>query len=470
MGPRVARLLAAVAALGATAGFAASGAASADYPGVNKRVPANPNTYVVADRPHSGGFIDSIMIHDTEATYPGTINAFTNPNATGSVQYAVSGQHNSNPAVTQFVPDKDWTFSVANFWFNQYSIGVEHIGFAAAPAGYYTQLLYQRSADLVGWVAWKYRIPIDRAHILGHDNIPTSVEQVMGTPIMQTQHWDPGPAWDWPYYMNLVSEAYARWSDDAAPPTPEIPSRYRKSSPAIREISIGDDFASAADVTSWTTGFHNAFTNVYANRDGKPALNTLVRGASNPSTYVPNPTISNDPTPLSYNKLDFSCDNWPWSIIPGTPPVLSSVAIGDLRAKAAWGEEFALVGRKRVQGVLYDRINFSGTTGWIRDSDTSNGWGALVRFRGGSEPTTLYSAPEYPGYSPAATTPKDTRICSDTQYGFSRAGQTYVAQIKRFSQGRTWYQIDYNHRVAWVPANELKVSAPTSSAPTKGLG
>jgi hypothetical protein len=256
--------------------------------------------------------------------------------------------------------------------------------------------------------------------------------------------------------MNLVFRAYARWSHGAAPPQPEIPRRYRKSSPKIRQISVGDDFAAAGDVIGWTTGFHNAFTNVYANRGG-PALNVLVRGASNPSTYVPNPTISTNPAPSSYNKLDFSCDNWPWSLIPGTPPVLSAVAIGDLRAKAAWGEEFALLGRTRVRGVLYDRINFNGTAGWIRDSDTSSGWGALVRFRGGSHPTTLFSAPEYPGHTQGEI--RDTRICPDRTYGFSRAAQTYVAQIKRFSYGRTWYQIFYNHRVAWVPADEVKVSA-----------
>jgi hypothetical protein len=31
--------------------------------------------------------------------------------------------------------------------------------------------------------------------------------------------------------------------------------------------------------------------------------------------------------------------------------------------------------------------------------------------------------------------------------------------MRRSSQGRTWYQIDYNHRVAWVPADEVTVSA-----------
>jgi hypothetical protein len=51
-------------------------------------------------------------------------------------------------------------------------------------------------------------------------------------------------------------------------------------------------------------------------------------------------------------------------------------------------------------------------------------------------------------------------MCPDNKYGYSRAGQTYVARIKRLSQGREWYQIDYNHRVAWVPADEVEVSAP----------
>ena len=84
-----------------------------------------------------------------------------------------------------------------------------------------------------------------------------------------------------------------------------------------------------------------------------------------------------------------------------------------------------------------------------------------MQFRGGSAPTTLYSGPEYPAHYPPPKNPAlDTRICPDTQYGFSRAGQTYVAQARRFSDGREWYQIDYNHRVAWVPADEVTVSVP----------
>jgi hypothetical protein len=217
---------------------------------------------------------------------------------------------------------------------------------------------------------------------------------------------------------------------------------------------VGDKFASARDWFRWTTGFQNAFANVYADENGEPATNTLLRGASDPSTFIPSTKIGEAPT---YNQLDFSCDNFPWSIIPNTAFVLSQVSVGDLRAKAAWGQEFALLGRRRVGTVLYDKINFNGTVGWVRNRDTREGWGAFVRFRGGTHPTTLFSGPEYPGHYLGHTL--DTRICSDDKYGFSRSGQTYVARMRRFSQGRTWYQIDYNHRVAWVPADEVTVSA-----------
>jgi hypothetical protein len=261
---------------------------------------------------------------------------------------------------------------------------------------------------------------------------------------------------------------------------------------------VGDGSASARNVILWTTGHENAFTNVYAGRD-EPELSTLVRGASNPSTYRPSRMPDGPPT---YNQLDFSCDNFPWGLVPNALPVLSQVSAGDLRAKAGWGQEFALRGRKRVDGVLYDKIDFNGTVGWVRDSSTSDGWGALVRFRGGTHPTELFSGPEYPAHYPFAATPGrflDTRICPDSDVGLPppsdtgeggtiafgtrknasqsaqsrinhagqlgtvtgfRAGQTYVARIRRFSQGREWYQIDYNHRVAWVPADEVEVLAP----------
>jgi len=153
-----------LAAIGCIAGVGAS-SAWADYPRVSAFDPAT--TVFLANRPNDLP-IDSVMIHDTEETYQGTVTAFTRAGATAAVQYAVTGQHNSSdPAVTQFAHDKDWTRSVNKLVFNQTSIGIEHIGFALAPAGYFTAQLYERSADLVGWTAWKYRIPSTALTSLG---------------------------------------------------------------------------------------------------------------------------------------------------------------------------------------------------------------------------------------------------------------------------------------------------------------
>jgi hypothetical protein len=421
--------------------------ARADYPFVSKYIPAT--TVHAADRPQDIP-IDSMMIHDTEGSWQSTVDVFTAPGVVSAASYLVTGQVNSSdPVVTQFARDRDWVQSVNNWWFNETSIGVEHVGFAVAPAGYFTEELYERSANLIGWVAWKYHIPVDRAHILGHDNIPASVD----TP--HVQHWDPGPSWDWPYYMALVRAAYEHWSREAPLPRPEIPAKFTKRSSKIRVISVGDNRASARDWFLWTSGSQSNFANVYEQQEGRPVPDTLVRGASDPSTYVPSNKVGDPPV---FNTLDFSCDNFPWVIVPNAPLVLSQVSASDLRAKAAWGEEFARIGRKRIDGVLYDKIDFNGTAGWVRDSDTRDGWGALVRFRGGSHPTTLFSGPdEHPTYLGKII---DTRICRDTVQGFSRAGQTYVAQLRRFAHGQMWYQIDYNHRVAWVPADEVAVSAP----------
>src|SRR5262249_45980077 len=161
---------------------------------------------------------------------------------------------------------------------------------------------------------------------------------------------------------------YKRWSHNAPLPKPELPKQFTKPSPKIRQISVGDNLASAHDWFLWTSGTQSNYTNVYAGQHGRPEPDTLVRGASDPSTYVPPPKVGDPP---QFNKLDFSCDNFPWVTVPNGPPVISEVAASDLRAKAAWGEEFALLGTQKIGGIRYDKIDFNGTAGWVRDADTT---------------------------------------------------------------------------------------------------
>ena len=80
------------------------------------------------------------------------------------------------------------------------SIGIEHEGFAAQGATWYTEALY-RELGQAGAATWrnKYGIPLDRAHIIGHDQVPGTLPATVAG-----MHWDPGPYWDWEHYFDLL--------------------------------------------------------------------------------------------------------------------------------------------------------------------------------------------------------------------------------------------------------------------------
>ncbi|HMH69806.1 MAG TPA: peptidoglycan recognition family protein, partial [Candidatus Saccharimonadales bacterium] len=84
------------------------------------------------------------------------------------------------------------------WWYNSHSIGVEHVG-EAADSGSYKPAIYYASSQLVRYLTGKYDIPRDRAHIVGHDNMPA-----VRAADVSKMHVDPGPFWNWQQYMALV--------------------------------------------------------------------------------------------------------------------------------------------------------------------------------------------------------------------------------------------------------------------------
>lgn len=100
--------------------------------------------------------------------------------------------------------------------------------------GFYTVPMYQRSAKLAAWIAFTYRIPLDRAHILSHANLPAPFQS-----LTSSMHWDPGPFWDWPYYFQLVRRQYRELAKKTALPTPQVPKRFRRGPRSGRSTSAG---------------------------------------------------------------------------------------------------------------------------------------------------------------------------------------------------------------------------------------
>jgi N-acetyl-anhydromuramyl-L-alanine amidase AmpD len=160
-----------------------------DYPGA-EWVPASTSNYTASNRPTSYPF-NYVIIHVTQETYPDTLSIFQNPQKKVSAHYVV---RSADGHVAQCVREDDIAWHAGNWDYNTRSIGIEHEGWVDQPA-YFTNALYEQSAKLTAAICTKYGIPKDRAHILGHYQVPG------------TDHTDPGPNWDWTRYIRLVNFA-----------------------------------------------------------------------------------------------------------------------------------------------------------------------------------------------------------------------------------------------------------------------
>ncbi|MFC4060589.1 N-acetylmuramoyl-L-alanine amidase [Planomonospora corallina] len=149
---------------------------------------ANSGNYTASSR-ESSHAIDRIVIHVTQGSYAGSISWFQNPGADVSAHYVVKS---SNGAITQMVRDKDIAWHAGNRTYNTRSIGIEHEGYVDN-ASWFTDAMYRASAALTRHLCDKYGIPKDRAHIVGHNQVPGAT------------HTDPGSNWNWTTYMNHVT-------------------------------------------------------------------------------------------------------------------------------------------------------------------------------------------------------------------------------------------------------------------------
>jgi N-acetyl-anhydromuramyl-L-alanine amidase AmpD len=156
--------------------------------------PGDYGNHDLGDRPKSQK-INYIVIHDTETSYDDTIAGVRNPHYV-SWQYTIRSQDGH---VAEHVRPNDVAWQAGNWYLNAKSIGIEHEGYLAQSGSWYTEAMYRSSARLVRYLAARFRVPLDREHILGHDNVPGPTP---GT--VSNMHEDPGPYWDWAHYFRLL--------------------------------------------------------------------------------------------------------------------------------------------------------------------------------------------------------------------------------------------------------------------------
>jgi hypothetical protein len=139
--------------------------------------------------------IRKIVVHVTEGSFWGSVSWLKNPRAHASSHFVVA----RNGRIIQLVHLSDIAWHAGNWGVNAESVGIEHEGFTYGSGGF-TPAQYRASARLVAWIAARSLMPVDRAHIVGHAQVPAPGGGRGGS----GHHTDPGPNWSWNRYLRLV--------------------------------------------------------------------------------------------------------------------------------------------------------------------------------------------------------------------------------------------------------------------------
>jgi N-acetyl-anhydromuramyl-L-alanine amidase AmpD len=147
----------------------------------------------------SPGSIDQVVVHVTEGTFWGSVRWLRNHRSGGSSHFVVSREGR----IVQMVDLKDVAWHAGNKWTNRRSIGIEHEGWTKR--GGFAKAQYEASARLLAYLSRRLEIPLDRWHVIGHDEVPNPYGPGRGG---FDHHTDPGRHWRWGQYL-AIARKYA---------------------------------------------------------------------------------------------------------------------------------------------------------------------------------------------------------------------------------------------------------------------
>jgi len=374
--------------------------------------------------------IKYIIIHDTEGSYNSAISTFQNPASQVSANYVI---RSSDGAVTEMVRPQNVSWGAGDWYVNMHAINIENEGFAAQGATWYTKALYSSCAALVRYLAAKYGIPLDRQHILGHEDVPGPTDYYTSA-----QHWDPGPFWNWNRFMALVHGV--------------------------------SDRAEQASGGSVSRGAHHLVTIDPTFATNKPAVTDCSGGCvtlpSQPANFVYLRTGPKSTYPLLGDPLLHPRGN-------------GTTVDSDWGDKATIGQTFTYAGHSGDWTAIW----FSGQKAWFYNPSGAN---QAARYTGGKVITPkagLASIPVYgAAYPEASAFPSAVPVTKIVKLSYTiPAGQEYptigtvptdyyyAATINstrpddhRIIIGKTAYdQISYNHRKFFVRAKDVTIKKLT---------
>ena len=154
------------------------------------------------DQGRNGASIDRIILHTTEGSFDGAVNwlrgaAAGSSNRDSSSHYVVSADGTS---VAQLVDEFDTAWAAGNLEFNRRGINIEQEGYAAQVD--FSAALYQATGMLIGRVARRHGISLDRVHVIGHMDVPDPKNPALRGGI--DHHSDPGAAFDFDRVLRIA--------------------------------------------------------------------------------------------------------------------------------------------------------------------------------------------------------------------------------------------------------------------------
>ena len=371
----------------------------------NPKDPGDYGNFDLARREVDNLDVRFIVIHDAETDYQTTIKIFQDSLSYVSAHYVI---RSSDGDVTQMVDNKNVGWHAGNWNVNMHAIGYEHEGFAIQGTAWYTDAMYQSSAALTRHLASEYGIPLDRGHIIGHDDIPGPTDA-----FVRGMHWDPGPFWNWARYLELLG-------------APIVPTAT-----GGNLITIRPDFATNAPRVRDCEGTGELMP-------AQPASFVYVYTA--PSLTAP---LANDPY-LNTGGTDCAND---W---------------GD---KAVTGQQFY---RIETQGD-WDAIWYAGAKAWIYDpagAKTVPSRGTFVTPKAGASSVDVYGR-AYPESISSARLTRYSIAAGQAYVVYDKfVGDYYEAttfddleSYRLHTTPTEFYLIQYNHRLAFVRASDVEVVA-----------
>jgi N-acetylmuramoyl-L-alanine amidase-like protein len=350
-------------------------------------------TYDTASRPTDLPLL-AITVHDTEETLDNTIATFWNQGNGVSIHYVVD----TDGSVYQLLHEKDVAFQNGNFWYNQRTIGIEHVGVDATGYRWYNATEYLGSAMLTAYLLTKYGIPLDHEHVMSHGTTPAPT---LGT---SPNHVDPGPYWLWDYYLGLINQQGVPFA------TGNAPAGVIRLNPASGRQPDG------SGGTETTANFN--FFPLYTQPSTASAL-LPSKGSPGDITDETN----NVETMISYDVLAQQPD------AAGTGDTMYEIWYGATLSSSSWSA--------------------TGTRAWIAapPGAAEQGFGTVVTLSvKGGKAASVYGKPGGSSSNVTGSTP---------------SGSAYLSPWRVTVSGTIWYAINYNHRQAWVPATEVQSSRAT---------